>query len=116
MKRRELFKYGAMAASLPLVAGTRLAAAQSSTSSNPLLTKSNQLGWLDTAEPRARCGYTWGQPWPQGSLKSTELLHLVDETGKRQPLQTWVMATWPDGTVKWSGHATAAGQSRLSAF
>ncbi|WP_244904694.1 Tat pathway signal sequence domain protein [Cellvibrio mixtus] len=115
MKRRELFRYGAMAASLPLVAGTRLAAAQSSTS-NPLLTKSNQLGWLDTAEPRARCGYTWGQPWPQGSLKSTELLHLVDQAGKHQPLQTWVMATWPDGSVKWTGHATAAGQALGQTF
>ncbi|UUA74194.1 exo-rhamnogalacturonan lyase family protein [Cellvibrio sp. QJXJ] len=115
MNRRELFRYSAMAASLPLMAGTRLTAAQSSTS-NPLLTKSNQLGWLDTAEPRARCGYTWGQPWPQGRLKTNDALHLVDQAGKYQPLQTWVMATWPDGSVKWTGHATAAGQALGQTF
>lgn len=115
MKRRDLFKFGAMAASLPLLAGTRLTAAQSS-SNNPLLTKTNQLGWLDGAEPRARCGYTWGQPWPQGTLNAKHALHLVDAAGKPQPLQTWVMATWPDGSVKWSGHATAAGQALGQTF
>lgn len=58
MNRRELFKYGAMAASLSLVTGTRLAAAQSSIN-NPLRIKANQLGWVDTNEPRAQVGHTW---------------------------------------------------------
>lgn len=109
MKRRELFKYGAMAASLPLIAGARLAAARE-LSINSHLSKADQLGWLDTTEPRALCGYTWGQPWPRGHLKQKEALCLVDGAGKHQPLQTWVMATWPDGSVKWTGHATAAEQ------
>lgn len=109
MKRRELFKYGAMAASLPMLASGSLAVAVPT--KNPLLLKPNQLGWLDTEEPRALSGQTWGQPWPKGTLKVSDALCLVDETGNKQPLQTWVTATWPDGSVKWTGHATAAEQS-----
>lgn len=109
MKRRELFKYGAMAASLPMLASGSLAVAVHT--KNPLLLKPNQLGWLDTEAPRTLSGQTWGQPWPKGTLKASDALCLVDETGTKQPLQTWVTATWPDGSVKWTGHATAAEQS-----
>ncbi|WP_323814903.1 Tat pathway signal sequence domain protein [Cellvibrio sp. NN19] len=115
MKRRELFKYGAIAASLPLTA-SQVANAQSPSGhsqplGNPFLVKSGQLGWLDAKTPQVNCGQVWGQPWPRGSLKPNELLHLVDANGEKQPLQTWVMATWPDGSVKWTGQATAAGPS-----
>lgn len=115
MKRRDFFKYGAIAAALPLAVGTPLTLAQTPTR-NSLLSKSDQLGWLDTAAPRALSGYTWGQPWARGRLKKNEALCLVDDKGKHQPLQTWVMATWPDGSVKWTGHAIAASQSPGNQF
>lgn len=117
MNRRDLIKYGAMAASLPLTSTNSLAMTKTSSAGFPASgnaatrLKANQLGWLDVQEPGALCGHTWGQPWPRGSLKRTEALCLIDEAGKRQPLQTWVMATWPDGSVKWTGHATAAEQT-----
>jgi hypothetical protein len=34
-----------------------------------------------------------------------------DADGATLPLQSWVLATWPDGSVKWSGHAVPALQS-----
>ena len=104
MNRRELFKYGAVAASLPLVAGANKTVAST-------LTKPDQLGWLEADMPAAHIGYTWGQPWAIGRLTKEQSLCLVDEQGKHQPLQTWVTATWPDGSVKWTAHAIPANLS-----
>jgi hypothetical protein len=60
--------------------------------------------WLHT-KPKTPVGITWGVPWGKGERKRTETLQLKDKSGKLTPLQTWPMAYWPDGSVKWSGHA-----------
>ena len=57
-----------------------------------------RLRWLDG--PR-RQGVTWGLPWPRGTVAADTPFALADGT----PLQSWVTATWPDGSVKWSAHA-----------
>ncbi|NUT33110.1 MAG: Tat pathway signal sequence domain protein [Hamadaea sp.] len=54
--------------------------------------------WLE--EPRSD-GVTWGVPWPRGSVARDTPFALSDGT----PVQSWVTATWPDGSVKWSAHA-----------
>ncbi|GLH99662.1 exo-rhamnogalacturonan lyase family protein [Phytohabitans aurantiacus] len=54
--------------------------------------------WL---EGPASQGTTWGQPWPRGTVARDTPFALADGT----PLQSWVTATWPDGSVKWSAHA-----------
>jgi hypothetical protein len=57
-----------------------------------------RLRWLDG--PR-RHGITWGLPWPRGEVAGDTPFALADGT----PLQSWVTATWPDGSVKWTAHA-----------
>jgi len=58
-----------------------------------------KLSWLNQA-PAEKTGITWGVPWSKGTLARTESLKL-EETR----LQSWPMAFWPDGSVKWTGHA-----------
>ncbi|MFI6511503.1 Tat pathway signal sequence domain protein [Streptosporangium sp. NPDC050855] len=57
-----------------------------------------EVRWLDG--PR-RQGVTWGVPWPRGTVAAGTGFALRDGT----PVQSWVTATWPDGSVKWSAHA-----------
>ena len=44
---------------------------------------------------------TIGVPIPRGKLTGEELLCLEDETGVTLPVQTEVLARWPDRSVKW---------------
>lgn len=112
MKRRDLFKYGAMAVSVPAAGAlaTNIGTKSPLSTPNVLLTRSNQLGWLETLEPAYAAGQTWGLPWPKGTVNASDSFALVDEAGAKQPLQTWPTAYWPDGSVKWTAHATASGQ------
>jgi hypothetical protein len=45
---------------------------------------------------------TSGIPWPQGALRDTNSLKLMDGQGRALPLQARPLAYWPDGSVKWS--------------
>jgi hypothetical protein len=56
----------------------------------------------------------WGVPWPRGAVREQPVLDL-EHGGARTPVDTWVTARWPDGSVKWTGHAALApgGQGRL---
>jgi hypothetical protein len=67
-----------------------------------------KLTWLDGAPPAVPQGVSWGVPWPRGTVKRDAAFGLVDSTGAQVPLQTWPLAYWPDGSLKWSGHAIAA--------
>ena len=35
-------------------------------------------------------------------------MRLATANGQAVPVQTWPLAYWPDGSVKWTGHAIAA--------
>jgi hypothetical protein len=52
-------------------------------------------------------GISWGVPWPQGSVRPSAGFNL-SANGAALPLQSWPMAYWPDGSLKWSGFATVA--------
>lgn len=65
------------------------------------------LHWLGTAAPAAPVGVSWGVPWPKGAVHPTTPLRLTTASGTNLPLQTWPVAYWPDGSVKWTGHALA---------
>ncbi|MEV0272227.1 hypothetical protein AB0H43_25910 [Hamadaea sp. NPDC050747] len=65
--------------------------------------------WLE--EPR-RHGTTWGVPWPRGTVSADSPFALADGT----PLQSWITATWPDGSVKWSAHAISPSGSPREAY
>ena len=70
------------------------------------------LHWLDTA-PHRRRGVTCGIPFARGVLRTTAA-HLRSADGAALPTQTWIPATWPDGSIKWLGIAAVVepGQNR----
>ena len=67
------------------------------------------LDWLGGAAPLCRQGVGWGVPWPQGAVKPNQPFSLLSADGQQVPVQTWTLACWPDGSVKWTGHAISAG-------
>ncbi|MEO3870779.1 Tat pathway signal sequence domain protein [Nonomuraea sp. B12E4] len=64
------------------------------------------LRWLDRPGEQ---GVTWGVPWPCGTIARDTAFALADAGGREVPVQSWVTATWPDGSVKWTAHAMGAG-------
>ena len=64
--------------------------------------------WLDGSPPAWDGGQSWGTPWPRGTLRGTDRLQVHGADGAILPLQSWPLAYWPDGSIKWSGHALPA--------
>ena len=65
--------------------------------------------WLDGHAPAVATGTTWGMPWARGKHRANTQFTLRDAQGRMLPLQSWPIAYWPDGSLKWTAHATAAG-------
>lgn len=65
------------------------------------------LKWLNT-RPNKTTGVSWGMPWPQGQVKVNTNFALTKPDGSSVPVQSWIMAYWPDGSVKWTGFASVA--------
>lgn len=62
------------------------------------------LSWLEDPKNTRFGGVTLGVPWPKGQLKKSEFF-MADDTGKQIPVQSWPLAYWPDGSIKWAGLA-----------
>src|SRR5438552_3317910 len=67
------------------------------------------LGWLDGTPPEIASGVSWGVPWARGTVRREQSFSLTGADGAVLPLQSWTLAYWPDGSVKWTGFATVAG-------
>jgi hypothetical protein len=67
------------------------------------------LHWLDGRGMGESPGASWGVPWPRGELGADSVFSLAAADGTPVPLQSWPLAYWPDGSLKWSGHAIAGG-------
>ena len=65
--------------------------------------------WLDGAPPALETGISFGVPWPRGATRYGQAFALTDASGKALPAQTWNLAYWPDGSIKFTGVATVAG-------
>ncbi len=67
--------------------------------------------WVDST-PKYNSGTTFGLPWPRGQYQpnSTEFTASSD-AGEQVQLQSWVTAYWPDGSIKWTGHAVPASET-----
>ncbi|MGW1141137.1 exo-rhamnogalacturonan lyase family protein [Streptomyces zhihengii] len=50
-------------------------------------------------------GTTLGVPWPKGAYPGNQKFALSTADGKQVPVQSWPLAQWPDGSLKWSAHA-----------
>ena len=66
--------------------------------------------WLDGSAGAVAQGVTWGTPWPRGKQREAKNFALRGADQKLQPLQSWPLAYWPDGSLKWTAHALAAGR------
>jgi len=66
------------------------------------------LHFLD-AKPATPTGVTFGVPWPRGELQKGEPVHTRRADGTPLPTQSWPLAYWPDGSVKWLGLALVVG-------
>jgi hypothetical protein len=65
------------------------------------------LHWLEGV-PATTTGAAWGVPWPRGQVKANTPFTLATSRGEAVPVQSWPLAYWPDGSLKWSGHAIGA--------
>ncbi len=85
-----------------------LPAAQAATANLPRTTPKpvadTVLHWLDGVAPARFEGATFGVPWPRGQLRKAPEFKLG-----AHPVQSWPLAFWPDGSLKWTAHALAAG-------
>jgi len=63
------------------------------------------LNWIDQKPLLPATGSTVGVPWAKGLVKPGSHFSLKDSLGKSQAVQSWVLATWPDGSLKWTAHA-----------
>lgn len=72
------------------------------------------LDWLEDGGLGAAPGSTVGVPWPMGAHQEDQTFALTDEGGKAVPVQTWPLAYWPDGSLKWTAHAVSSGSGKLT--
>ena len=75
-----------------------------------------QLRWLDGKPPAALTGATWGTPWPRGKHPEGTAFALRTSGGEAVPVQSWPLAMWPDGSLKWTGHALSANAPTAEQF
>lgn len=105
VSRRDFMKSSAVAAAaLSLSARIRAAATAPAPAApaGPV-----DLRWLDDAAPAVLAGATWGVPWSRGAVPADTPFALAASDGTAVPVQSWPLATWPDGSLKWTAHALA---------
>ncbi len=95
--RRRLLQ---VSAGLPLLSAAASKAAE---------IRARDAAWIDGTPPTSPIeGQCWGLAWPKGSLRDHQRVTAIALDGTPQPLQSWPLALWPDGSCKWTGHALPA--------
>jgi hypothetical protein len=108
LSRRDFVKNAALAtAALQLPAVLRAATAPAAGPA-PAAGDEAELHWLEGGVPPVSNGVTWGVPWPRGRLAKGTNFALRTAAGEAVPVQTWPLACWPDGSLKWSAHTIPA--------
>jgi hypothetical protein len=105
MKHRISRRAFLSAAAAAPVAVTSLEAAgrSSGVAANP--SAGNWVRWLDDRAQPGFEGTTWGTPWPRGRQRESRNFALLGADGAAHALQSWPLAWWPDGSIKWTAHA-----------
>ena len=65
-----------------------------------------QLSWLGDKSPAMASGVSWGVPFKKGEVQPESDYTLKDDKGNTLAVQSWPMAYWPDGSLKWVGLST----------
>jgi hypothetical protein len=81
------------------------APAQGAASAGRSAARSVQLSLLSKEPSAMATGVSWGVPWAQGAVGRAANFSL-SAPGSSLPLQSWPLAFWPDGSIKWTGFAT----------
>ena len=68
-----------------------------------------QLTWLGEKAPSLATGLSWGVPFSEGQVQPKSAYSLKDSNGNSMPVQSWPLAYWPDGSLKWVGLSTVVG-------
>lgn len=81
----------------------------------PTETTDVPLQWIGDT-PGLNKAVSFGVPFEKGEVFPESNLQLLTEKGENVPVDTWPLAYWPDGSVKWSGVAgvVPAGTERLT--
>ncbi|KAI2622418.1 hypothetical protein GGR54DRAFT_638753 [Hypoxylon sp. NC1633] len=67
--------------------------------------------WIGNT-PALSTGTTFGLPWPKGKYPANGTTFTSSDSGNSQVLlQSWVIAYWPDDSIKWSGHAISGSET-----
>ena len=101
LTRREILEF--IAGTAAVAAAEQVADAQQAPPVPPVA-----LDWLGGVAPSAAAGVSWGVPFPRGSVAKTQTFRLLAPGGIALPLQSWPLAYWPEGSVKFAGFATVA--------
>lgn len=101
---------GSAAALSVLSAAPPSGAATANTGARPARIDATILRWLDGAAPLHFEGATFGVPWPRGTMRAAPGKALDFRlAGTAAAVQSWPLAYWPDGSLKWTAHAVGAG-------
>jgi len=118
LSRRELVKRSTLTAAAlhlsPYLAAAPASAAEDAPKGRdalPVSADTADLVWLDGAAPPEVTGATWGVAWPRGAHTKSTPFALQNASGAAVPVQTWSLAYWPDGSLKWTAHAIGAGET-----
>ncbi len=120
LSRRSFVKHGTLAAvAFPLAATLRAGQAAQTTSpassvnTTPAKPGRALLHWLEGV-PAEQPGATLGVPWPRGSVPAGSAFALRTAAGDDVAVQSWPLAKWPDGSLKWTAHAVMAGAAQVN--
>src|SRR5262249_30655205 len=74
------------------------------------------VNWLDKTPPTVDQGVSWGVRWPKGAVAKNSTFTIKGADGASLPVQSWPLAYWPDGSIKWAGLATVVGPQSVGPF
>ncbi|KAI1105767.1 hypothetical protein F4804DRAFT_111243 [Jackrogersella minutella] len=94
---------------LAILSVSNTASAQNSNSSDGDIVA---VKWLGDA-PKLNSGTTFGVPWPRGKYpaNTTTFAGRGGDSNDEVPLQSWITASWPDDSIKWTAHALGGSET-----
>ena len=75
-----------------------------------------KLSWLGENPPALSSGVSWGVPLPEGKIDTSSSYSLKNALGEAMPVQSWPLAYWPDGSLKWIGLSTVVDSDAGTTF
>ena len=119
LTRREFVRKTTLVAAATQLAASLRAADATAAAAPAAAPDPDVLRWLEDGVPPVLPGASWGRPWPRGRHGRESTFALQSNSGAAVPLQSWPLAFWPDGSLKWTAHAipadaTVSGEYRIA--